>query len=373
MLGALALLIIGRAPRGSAIFVATAYAVMSILDQTRFQAYHTFCLVILLIVTSRGLSPELAHKAVRLVLGSVYFLAGFSKLNALYAAVVHPAMMSGIVERVPPSWKPIFVVPWFVPLIEMTTGLLVLYPGPWKWRPFIIAVTLGMHAFIITMLVLDDHDVPVIAFNLALAACAFATLIDNAGADFRIPFRRLVQAFGGKVAVAYAVVVPLLSLIGLTDMGLAHTYYSGCEARMRWYATEATIDRLLEASWPPRAQRARVLRAPKFPTGARPVRAGMYEVPLHYWFEYELRQGQIGEARVADTLKDRLCAFAARSPDDILVRFYGPAEVTGKRRYRDVDCNGSLGFWLRLGGLATVVIGGDGEILELEQASNPSF
>jgi hypothetical protein len=373
MLGALALLIIGKARRGSAIFLAAAYNVMCILDQTRFQPYHTFCPVILLIVTSPGLTPELAHKAVRLVLGSVYFLAGLSKLNPLYAGVVHPAMMTGIVKRVPTFLEPIFTFPWFVPLTEMFVGLLVLYLGPWKWRPFIIAATLGMHAFIVTMLILDDHDLPVLAFNLALASCAFAAIFDNAATDFKIPYQRLFQTFGGKVAIAHAVIIPLLSLIGLADAFLAHAYYAGSESRMRWYATEDTIDRLLEADWPPRTQRARVLRAPKFPAGARPVRAGMYEVPLHYWFNNELGQGQIGEARIADTLKDQLCAFAAHSPDDIITRFYGPADLTGRRRYRDVNCNGSLGFWLRLGGIATVVIGGDGEILELEQQSNPSF
>jgi hypothetical protein len=373
MLAALALLVLGKARRGSAIFVAVAYAVMCILDQTRLQPYHTVCAVILLVVTSPGLTAELALKAVRLVLGGIYFFAGLSKLNALYAAVVHPAMMAGIMERVPAVLQPLFTVPWFVPVAEMFIGLLVVSPGRWKLRPFVIAMTLGMHGFIITILLLEAHDVPVIAFNLALAGCAFAALMDNPAAGFRIPYRGLVQTFGGKVAIAYAVVVPLVSLIGLADMSSAHAYYAGSEAKMRWYATEATIDRLLEASWPPRAQRARVLRAPKFPAGARPVRAGMYEVPLHYWFEYELQQGQIGEARIADTLKDRLCTFAARSPDDIIARFYGPAEVTGRRRYRDVNCNESLGFWLRLGGLATVVLGGDGEILELEQASNPSF
>lgn len=47
--------------------------------------------------------------------------------------------------------------------------------------------------------------------------------------------------------------------------------------------------------------------------------------------------------------------------------------MTGRRRYRDVNCNESLGFWLRLGGMATVVIGGDGEILVLEQDRNPTF
>jgi hypothetical protein len=373
MLGALALLITGKLQRGAAIFVATAYAVMCILDQTRFQPYHTFCPVVLLVVTSPGLTTGLTLKAVRLMLGSVYFLAGMSKLNALYAAVVHPAMMAGIIERVPAFLEPVFTIPWMVPVIEMAMGLLVLYPGRWKWRPLVIALVLGVHAFIITMLLLADHDLAVIAFNLGLAVCVFVALFDSSEPDSRIPYRRLSQTFGGKLAIAHAIVVPVLALIGLVDMFAAHTYYSGCEGRMRWYATSAAVDRLLEADWPPEARQFLEGRARKFPPGARPVRAGMYDVPLHYWYDDQLGQGQIGEARIADTLKDRLCAFAARSPDDIIVRYYGPADVTGNRRYRDVNCNESLGFWLRLGGIATVVIGGDGEIYKLDQGGNPSF
>jgi hypothetical protein len=85
-------------------------------------------------------------------------------------------------------------------------------------------------------------------------------------------------------------------------------------------------------------------------------------------------QSLVAEARIADRVKDELCKLVAEEPSDIIVRFYGSANaVTGARMYRDVDCSGSLGFWLRFGGLKTVVLGGSGHLEELDPHGAPTF
>ena len=77
----------------------------------------------------------------------------------------------------------------------------------------------------------------------------------------------------------------------------------------------------------------------------------MTEIPLAAWIGRSFGQDPVREARVSDALKDQLCAFAATSPEDIVVRYYGPAHpITGSRAYRDANCSESLGFWFRFGG-----------------------
>jgi hypothetical protein len=223
-----------------------------------------------------------------------------------------------------------------------------------------------MHAFILTMLLVAGADFTVLPFNVSLACCAVAVLLDDAEPQSRIRLRPLAKTFGGALAVAYGVVFPILSLIGFVDMRLSHDYYAGGDARMRWYVKPHFAE-----LFPADAKRFRLRPVPE---GARPAPEGMVEAPIHHWVDRELGQGLIGEARIAETVKDALCRFGARSPDDVILRFYAPAEwATGNRVYREVNCDQTLGFWMRLGGLKTVVIGGDGPLYELEPSGDPTF
>jgi hypothetical protein len=364
MLAALVVVISGKWARGAAIYLAVAYTVMCGLDQVRFQPHFTVSPILLLIATWSGPSPEQALRGVRVALASVYFFAGLAKLNANYFTLVHPAMMKPVVELMP-ALSPLLEVSWIPPLVEMSVGAAVLYPGSWRRRRFVVAGALGMHAFILTMLLSASHDATVIPFNLALALCAVAVLVDSNDPEPRVRLRELGRTSGGRVALAYGVIVPALSLIGLADMYYSHAYYAGTEGRMRWYAKPEVF-----ARFPMLANRK--LKVPQVPPGAKPIPEGMYELPMHNGFAHFLGQAVVGEARIADAVKAQVCAFAASTPDAVIARYYGPAHpITGERRYRDARCGERLGFWLRFGGFATVVIGGDGPIETLEQHGAP--
>ena len=368
MIAACVVLVTGKWARAAAIVLAAAYAITCIVDQTRFQPHLTVYPVILLVVTPRRLTPRQALQGVRLALASLYFFAGLAKLNIIYVTIVHPGMMAPLVGITPGFLRPLLAFPWIVPIVEMSIGAATFYAGPWRHRRVILAAALGMHAFIITMLLVASHDLTVIPFNLGLAVCAFSVLFDKDEADYSIRLRS-----APRLALAYALIIPVFGLLGLADFYLAHSYYAGSESRMRWYASEAAIERLLKTDWIPEERRALLAQPPEFPPGVHPAPSGMREVPLHDSYYLATGQGQIGEARIADRIKERLCDELARSPDDVMVRFFGRANpITGDRSYRDVNCAGSLGFWMYFGGFTTVVIGGSGDVHELVQRG-PAF
>lgn len=373
MLGALAFLIVGKAPRRAAAILAFGYAASCVFDHMRFQPHFTIGPVFLLVIAFTPGPPQHALRGLRLSLASLYFFAGLGKLNVHYAEFVHPSMMKKLIELLP-TFESVLSVPWLAPVVEMLIGLVVFRPGTWKTRRLVLVGALGLHAFILTMLLLAVHDLTVIPFNLSLAISAFAVLCDPDERDDKPSLRSMRYTVGGKIALGYAIVVPVLSQIGVADAYLGHAYYSGAEGRMRWYLSAEARDRVVQFEWPKGATPEKICPPAHVPAGARPVPEGMCEVKMQVWYNVKLGQALPGEARNAEAVKTWLCEVAAHSPTDVLVRYYGPAHlVTGDRLYQDADCDGTLGFWIRLGGLAPIVVGGDGETHRLEGNGKPVF
>jgi hypothetical protein len=255
----------------------------------------------------------------------VYFFAGLGKLNVLYAVNVHDSMMAGIVAHLPSALAPLFSVPWVTPIAEMAIGLAVLMPGRWATRRFVLGAALAMHAFILVMLLSVSVDFTVVPFNVSLTVLGFGVLFDRDERDATLSIQPARTA-SGKVAILFGVIAPLLSLIGLLDMYQSHAYYAGSEPRVRWFASPAATERLRTAAWPGRI-------------GQRMFRQDA-SVPVGAWVEREFGQDPVREPSVSAALKDQLCAFAAAAPDDIVVRYYGPAHpITGSRAYRDANCD----------------------------------
>ncbi|HEY4181363.1 MAG TPA: HTTM domain-containing protein [Kofleriaceae bacterium] len=371
MLAGCCLVVLGVRARAASIGVAVGYAVMAILDQTRWQAHFIVGPVMMLLVTLPAPAERDSLRNVRFAIASIYFFAGLAKLNVSYATLVHPAMLAPLIERAPSFLAPMLAFPWLPPLTEMAVGIATFSPGAWKTRRFVVVAVLGMHAFILTMLLIGGEDWAVLPFNGGLAALAVASLLDRA--DPQAVAKPSFRMWGGRLSLLYGIVLPLLSLIGLADLYF-HGYYAGNEARIRWFASPAAAERLLAIPWPPASLVDGKLRLPRIAPGMRSVGDGqMLNVPFHALVE-TMGQGVMGEARIADRVKERLCEFAAREPDDIVVRFFGVADpITGDRMYRDANCAETLGFWLRLGGFSTIVIGGDEPVYRFEQHGNPTF
>jgi hypothetical protein len=368
MLVALIALAAGRAQRAASIVLASVYFALCSFDQLRLQPHFLIGPMFLLVLGSRMTATQ-RLAALRLMLGGVYFFAGLNKLNVLYVNVVHPEMMQALASHLPSAFAPLFGLPWLAALGEMSVGIAVVV-APRRWA---LAGAIAMHVFIGSMLLSADHDLTVVPFNLGLALCAVVALLDRTTAKLT----ELARAPSGAIAIGYAVIVPVLALLGFADMYTGgHAYYSGAEARMRWYASEAAQQRLnaLVDEDAVRPEGGALFKPARVPPGARPLPAGMKEIRIHPWYDVVLRQGAPGEARVAESIKRQLCALAATSPDDIVLRFYGnPNLWTGTRLYRDVNCDGTVGFWPKFAGLAPTVWGGTGEVYTLDQREDPEF
>ena len=349
-----------------------AYVLACTFDQVRWQPHFVINPVVLLIVTAREPEREVL-RAARLAIASVYFFAGLGKLNVLYAVNVHDSMMSGVVSHLPAAFAPLFSVPWVTPIAEMAIGLAVLMPGRWATRRFVLGAAVAMHAFILVMLLSVGVDFTVVPFNVSLAVLSFSVLFDRDEPAAALS-TQLVRTASGKVAILFGVVAPVLSLIGVLDMYQSHAYYAGSEPRVRWFASPAATERLRSAAWPGRMGQRMFRQDAPVPAGAKPLPPAMHEVPLAAWMQRAFGQDPVREPRVSAALKDQLCAFAAAAPDDIVVRYYGPAHpITGSRAYRDANCSESLGFWLRFGGWKPIVIGGDRLVETLDQSDDPRF
>ncbi|HEY4055608.1 MAG TPA: HTTM domain-containing protein [Kofleriaceae bacterium] len=373
MIAGCVLAVIGVRARQAALGVAVGYALMAVFDQSRWQVHFLVGPMMLLLATLPAPTERDALRNVRLALAGIYFFAGVGKLNVCYAALVHPGMLQPLVERVPSFLGPVLLFPWLTPIVEMAVGVGAFAPGSWRTRRFVLAGALGMHAFILTMLLCASHDLTVVPFNGGLAVLAFATLCDDA--DPVSMARPARGTAGGRLAIAYGIVIPVLGTIGFADAYLAHAVYAGSESRIRWFASPAAAERLTKIAWPDGVLVDGQLPAGKVLPGMVPAGNGhMFSVPFHTLVTDRFAQGLMGEARIADRVKDRLCEYAAKEPTDIVVRFIGPAHpISGDRSYRDANCNESLGFWLRFGGFKTVVLGGDEPVYVYEQHGKPRF
>ena len=219
MLGALGLLCFGKAQRVASLVLAGAFLVSCAFDQIRFQAPFLVSIEVLVLLASPRMTVQQTLDALRWLIAGVYFFAGLNKLNVLYVNVVHPEMMGFFTQHMPALVRPLFEIPWIVPVTEMGVGLAVVWSRRRAWT---LGAALSMHAFILTMLVLAGYDITVLPFNILLVACVFAALF---GPQSDASPREIARSSGGKVALVFALVLPLLSMIGVADSNMSHAFW----------------------------------------------------------------------------------------------------------------------------------------------------
>lgn len=165
---------------------------------------------------------------------AVYFWAGFNKINVHYTSSVFEWFM-GITELTKPFSDNLYAA-YGSALIELGAGLGLLFRPT---RKLAVGVILGMHIFILYMLMKDNWNKVVYPWNVEMM---LGVLILFWRDTLPMQWASIRQAMGLKVLTGLLFIMPTLNLFGLWQYNFSFSMYSGLSLELELVAKDAASE-----------------------------------------------------------------------------------------------------------------------------------
>lgn len=301
------------------LFASLALAVpLALWDQTRWQPWfyqYVFMMFLIAAAPSGAEGEEAALRACGLLAASLYFWAGVQKLNPRFFAEVVPSLAAGLPAAAARLATPLAV---FVPLTEVCAGLLLLTR---RWRRVGVALALATNVCVLLLFFPSRRNKVVWPWNAAMAALVLILFRGGShGLRGFLPRRALsTQA----AAALFFWLLPLLSLFSLWERFLSGAVYSGNTAGAVLRLSDAVAGRL------PAQVRSKV----------RPDGAGGGTLDIDHWSYTELKVPAYPSTRVYRGAASRLCEFAERPSEVVLLIREAPSPLGGAADVTALDCS----------------------------------
>ena len=210
-------------------------------DLLRFQPY-TYMYVFTIVVAAFFASGSI--NALKIMVASIYFWAGFHKINATFFFKTFPSLIEPVYTfpKEPSLLAALIALAIFmVPLFEATIGLLLFFP---RHRRLSILMALVMLLVVLACLGLDRDawNMIVWPWNIYLFLLAFMLFYKPAAVDDRMRFRLDMPTLA---TIALFTVAPAVALIGWVHSYPSFKLYSGNTKRAEViFAPDENLTRL---------------------------------------------------------------------------------------------------------------------------------
>ncbi len=283
-------------------------SLMIFADQSRFQPWVYFYMLILAVLALFSWNyddkngQEKTLHVLQFIVSTIYIWSGLQKLNTVFYVSVFPWMAEPIVNILPSSFYPLFLVfDLAVPLIEMGIGIGFFTR---RFRKASIVGAVMMCVFVLWALGPFGHswNSVVWPWNIALLLFVFILFRKNTTLSLHdlLPSR---FAYTHKIFFLLCGVLPLFYFVNVWDAYPSWSLYSG------------TVNR------------GTVILAPtmsdKVPSGvlqyAQKNETGEYHIDIMKWSYDVMNVPVYPEKRVFISIADTLCVYAEKSNDVTLV------------------------------------------------------
>ena len=193
------------------------YVLLSLLDQTRIQPFFFEIAILIFFYYLFRNDFERFKIAFLLLMAGTYIWSGLHKANPTFFEL----WLEGLNKRIP--FIPLSlrqIITWFVPFLEMSFGLALLFNKTRKIGIILLAI---MHTMVLITLTIGGAGFTVIPLNVLNVLLLFMlcynldwNMIKLTSSDFKI-----------KIIAVYVLIIPYLNLIGLHDHLLSFSYFSG--------------------------------------------------------------------------------------------------------------------------------------------------
>jgi len=330
LLAALVLAVAARQPRCYLLAAIALMLLLVISDQTRLQPWvYQYLLMFALLACARTdveADADAPHiiAASRLVVATLYFWGGAQKLNWTFGHEVLPALFEHAGVKLPVAFVSYLpAVGIAVALLEASLGVMLLLR---RTRKIGVMLALGMHLLVLLLLIAAWQNSVVWVWNVSMA-CIVVLLFwqrdqtHEYDADARVlsraPTRHLT-----KVVLVLCGLAPALSFVGLWDLYLSASLYSGNTPIAVLHIDERVRERL-----PAQAQQQ------LFKTGR-----GELMLPLHEWSLAELNVPPYPEARAYRQIARRVCKLVEDRGEIELIVKERPALIDRSYAVTRADC-----------------------------------
>lgn len=322
-------LVLAKRPMKYMIVAIVALTLLCLLDQTRLQPWVYQYLAVFVVIAlahqqSRGEKPTvLTLSALQSIVASLYFWGGLQKLNYSFSHEVLLQLLGPMQNILVLSQPQLSALGLGIATIEIFTGFGLLLK---KTRKICIYFALAMHGLILGMLIAQNQNSVVWAWNGALVLMV-VILFWRSDTSIEQVFTYWRKGNTGSrasiIAAALYVVLPVLSFWGWWDLYLSGALYSGNTPVAVVRVDGEVYERLA-------------------PTTRRQVfvtRSGERMLPLYEWSMAELNVPPYPEFRVYQQLTRALCRFAKEKSQAELIVKTRPAIMDGSYGVVRMDCS----------------------------------
>ncbi len=331
---ALVALVLAKRPMKYLIGAIVALTLLCLLDQARLQPWVYQYLAMFVVIAldhpqSRGERPTvLTLSALQLIVASLYFWGGLQKLNYSFSNEVLSQLLRPMQNILMLSPRQLSALGLGIATIEIFTGFGLLLK---KTRKICICLALAMHGSILGLLIAQNQNSVVWAWNVALVLVV-VLLFWHSDTSIEQVFRYWRAGNTGSrasiiVAALYAV-LPILSFWGWWDLYLSGALYSGNTPVAVLRVDGGVYERLVPTA-----------KGQVFVTSS-----GERMLPLFEWSMAELNVPPYPEFRVYRQLTREMCRFAADKSQAELIVKTRPAILDGSYNVVRMNCS-DLNHW----------------------------
>ena len=304
-------------------------ALLCLLDQTRLQPWVYQYLAVFVVIAldhqrSRDERPTLLTlSALQSIVASLYLWGGLQKLNYSFSHEVLSQLLSPMQNILALSPPQLSALGLGIATIEIFTGFGLLLK---KTRKICICLALAMHGLILGLLIAQNQNSVVWAWNVALLLMVVVlfwrsdTSIEQV---FRYWWAGNTYSRASIIVAALYAVLPILSFWGWWDLYLSGALYSGNTPVAVVRVDGKVYERL-----------AQTTKRQVFVT-----RSGERMLPLFEWSMAELNVPPYPEFRVYQQLTREICRFAEDKSQAELIVKTRPAIMDGSYKVVRMDCS----------------------------------
>jgi hypothetical protein len=326
---ALVAVIFAKRPMKYLIVAIVALTLLCLLDQTRLQPWVYQYLAVLVVLAldhqqSRGERQSvLTLLALQSIVASLYLWGGLQKLNYSFSHEVLSQLlrpMQNILALSPPQLSALGLG---LATIEIFTGFGLLLQ---KTRKICICLALAMHALILGLLIAQNRNSVIWAWNGALGLMV-VILFWRSGSSIGQVLRywRAGNTASRAVIIVAALyaLLPILSFWGWWDLYLSGALYSGNTP-----VAVVRVDGGVHERLAPTAKRQVFVTS-----------SGEHMLPLFEWSMAELNVPPYPEFRVYQQLTREICSFAEDKSQVELIVKTQPAIMDGSYQVVRMKCS----------------------------------
>ncbi len=289
--------------------------VFAFFDQMRWQPWvylYFFMFLILAFTSQESLSRAKSLNVLRLLVASVYFYSGLSKINSVFPYEIFPWMIDPFVYFFPQTFKELILVAGFVvPYIEIAIGVGLVTR---RYRAFAVVGAILMHLFILFSIGVRGWNVIVWPWNMAMIGFVYSLFWKESTARFSdIVWGK--KYFLHSITFLFFVIFPAFGLFGFWDSYLSSSLYSGNIKTGHLYVSNEVLKELPGE-----------IRKYATPSGKNTNSLDMYQ-----WSFKELSVPPYPEVRVYKNIADSLCLRAGAGGEVSVVITGGPPFSHGKK------------------------------------------